>query len=159
MWSPIHATVSGRFDAHGAHKLDPCQHLLAMSQTVLDMYPERNMRRTASWLHSSQRTLICVSVTSSGRLLTMILLCPDAAAARGAAAAGALGAVLRFCTPPVGAAMAALALFLAMRGLRSRRPGRPPAGLVSCMIWSRDWSSFPDMVKMVCELFRCCEVR
>ena len=104
------------------------------------------------WIHSGQRTLICVSVTSSGRLLTMILLSPVALAVSADARVGSLVSVLFFWTPPVGALMAALALDLAVRGTRGRRP-RPVVGLPpSVMIWSRDWSSFPDMVSEFCGL-------
>ena len=114
----------------------------------MDRIDER-LKYCASLFRSGQRTLICVSVTSSGRLLTMILLSPGVALLRDGAT-GAVGLVtLLFCTPPVGAAMAALALDLALRagrGLRPPRAARPPAGLVSSMIWSRDWSSFPDML-------------
>ena len=81
----------------------------------------------------------------------MILLSPVALLVSADAAVGALVSVLFFWTPPVGALMAALALDLAVRGTRGRRP-RPVAGLpVSFMIWSRDWSSFPDMVTVVLE--------
>lgn len=78
----------------------------------------------------------------------MILLSPvvGTAAAAGAALV-ALAALVFFVTPPAGAAVAAAALTAA-----ARRRGRPArAGLVSFMISSRDWLSFPcpDMVFVV----------
>jgi len=57
-------------------------------------------------------------------------------------------ALVFFFTPPTGAAMAALAFWAAVRReLRCwRPPRRPEVSPPSFMIWSRDWSSFPDML-------------
>ena len=77
------------------------------------------------------------------RPLTMILLSPETgmAAATGAAFLGPLGALVFLAMPPAGAAVAAADLTAAAR--RGARPRPARAGLVSFMISSRDWSSFP----------------
>lgn len=78
----------------------------------------------------------------------MILLSPDVGAVS-VVAVDFGAAFVFFCTPPVGAAMAALAFVAARRderGLEKRPPRRPPDGLVSFIMSSRDWSSFPDML-------------
>lgn len=81
----------------------------------------------------------------------MILLSPVALLVNADGAVGTLVSARFLVMPPDGALIAALALDLAVRAGRGRRP-RPPAGLgPSFMIWSSDWSSFPDMV-MMCDV-------
>jgi hypothetical protein len=85
------------------------------------------------------------------RPLTMILLSPveGTAATTGATALGPLGTLVFLAIPPVGAAVVAAAFPVAAR--RGARPRPARTGLVSFMISSRDWSSFPcpDMVMIV----------
>jgi len=86
------------------------------------MYRIRNKggKKREPRIHSSQHTLINVSFTSIGRLLTMILLSPDVIALTAGAVRAGLGALVFFLTPPVGA-LSALLAFTAARRVVPRR--------------------------------------